>query len=232
MKAEKRHTDHPLLCNTKLVEAIASGRKTVTRRVMKPQPKWPSEVKYWDYDAGHNAWIPISAAKRKGDAWPSGRPADVRNEYGRPGDTLWVRERTCRWIADDSPPWPERWTIGPDGARLMFYQGNEALSEELKQQGRAESLPGIFMPKWMCRMRLQVVALECERLHAITTQAIAAEGVQGDMTDPSMGSMHDAEMHRKFRKLWDELNGKRGYGWTTNPWVFVVAFQLERIERL
>jgi hypothetical protein len=27
-----------------------------------------------------------------------------------------------------------------------------------------------------------------------------------------------------FAVAWDSLNAKRGYGWDTNPWVFVVEF--------
>ncbi|GAG80711.1 unnamed protein product, partial [marine sediment metagenome] len=28
-----------------------------------------------------------------------------------------------------------------------------------------------------------------------------------------------------FRILWDSLNAKRGYGWETNPWVWVITFR-------
>ena len=32
-----------------------------------------------------------------------------------------------------------------------------------------------------------------------------------------------------FIMLWEYLNAKRGYGWDTNPWVWVVEF--ERISK-
>jgi hypothetical protein len=32
-----------------------------------------------------------------------------------------------------------------------------------------------------------------------------------------------------FRRLWDDLNAKRGYGWESNPWVWVIEFT--RIEK-
>ena len=28
-----------------------------------------------------------------------------------------------------------------------------------------------------------------------------------------------------FMDLWDSLNAKRGYGWDTNPWVWVISFK-------
>lgn len=26
-------------------------------------------------------------------------------------------------------------------------------------------------------------------------------------------------------ELWDSINAKRGYGWSVNPWVWVIAFR-------
>jgi hypothetical protein len=33
----------------------------------------------------------------------------------------------------------------------------------------------------------------------------------------------------EFMFLWQDLNAKRGYGWDTNPWVWVYTF--ERCEK-
>ncbi|MBE3120153.1 MAG: hypothetical protein IMZ50_15540 [Candidatus Atribacteria bacterium] len=56
--------DRPILFSGPMVLAILDGRKTQTRRVIKPQP--PS---YWPKD-----------------------PAGIRCPYGVPGDRLWVKE--------------------------------------------------------------------------------------------------------------------------------------------
>jgi hypothetical protein len=29
-----------------------------------------------------------------------------------------------------------------------------------------------------------------------------------------------------FSRLWDSINAKRGYGWESNPWVWVITFQM------
>lgn len=29
-----------------------------------------------------------------------------------------------------------------------------------------------------------------------------------------------------FAELWDKINKKRGFGWDSNPWVWVVQFQI------
>lgn len=31
----------------------------------------------------------------------------------------------------------------------------------------------------------------------------------------------------EFSILWDSINTKRGYGWDTNPWVWVVEFKVK-----
>lgn len=89
--------EHPILFSAPMVRAIIEGRKTQTRRVVKPQPN-PVDPRY----AGV-----VAAAFRQGDfAWenkggsktisckPNGPTgwAEENSPYGKPGDRLWVRE--------------------------------------------------------------------------------------------------------------------------------------------
>lgn len=68
----------PILFNTDMVRAILEGRKTVTRRVMKPQP------------------VGRPAQMGEGSCWPGYfASADDERVYRppyQPGDILWVRE--------------------------------------------------------------------------------------------------------------------------------------------
>lgn len=72
------------------------------------------------------------------------------------------------------------------------------------------------MPRWASRITLGVVDVRVERLQEITTEDALAEGI----------AKHEQWTPRvQFSELWDSINAKRGYGWDSNPWVWVVEFQ-------
>jgi len=41
--------------------------------------------------------------------------------------------------------------------------------------------------------------------------------------DPDSGG--DPEYEEAFKNLWNQINAKRGFGWETSPWVWVVEFE-------
>ena len=73
----------PILFNAQMVRAILEGRKTVTRRVVKPQPI--AAVKTLYQKDGTNIWRTYGS-----DCWYEFRAPCV------PGDILWVRETWSR----------------------------------------------------------------------------------------------------------------------------------------
>ncbi|MEM9008196.1 MAG: hypothetical protein AAGE59_32390 [Cyanobacteria bacterium P01_F01_bin.86] len=94
--------------------------------------------------------------------------------------------------------------------------------------------PSIFMPRAACRLLLRVKDVRVERLQDITeAQAISeginqfSEGYAGLNYDLGKGQL-TREPIQAFRWLWDKINGPRGYGWDTNPWLWVVEF--ERVD--
>jgi hypothetical protein len=93
------------------------------------------------------------------------------------------------------------------------------------------------MPKEAARIFLRVTDVRAERLQDISVVDVMAEGLPCDneINNPDQ-STHDgikawnlAYAQHLFRELWDSLNAARGYGWETNPWVWVYEF--ERITR-
>jgi hypothetical protein len=84
--------------------------------------------------------------------------------------------------------------------------------------------PSIFMPRDACRIRLEITDVRVERVQSITDDDAIEEGV--DRTNTSIPTYAS----RRFQKLWDSINAKRGFGWAVNPWVWVVSFRAVKIK--
>lgn len=133
------------------------------------------------------------------------------------GLTLWVREN-CRAVELE------------DGLDGVFYPADEAFIPIDNAQGAAERwmelhtysggngrlVPSIHMPRWASRIVLEVVSVKVERVKDIDILDAIAEGVN---TPHAFETSID-----EFRKLWNSINAKRGFGWEADPWVWVVEF--------
>lgn len=195
--------ERPILMSAPMVRAILAGTKTVTRRIVKPQP----ELNTYDGPGAPRPDAPESHRYH----WPSNLAksmVDVRDmgsigPYGLKGDRLWVRET---WGLLDTQP-----KDGPERA-TVFYRATDETRRDLRHQLWR---PSIFMPRWASRITLEVVSVRVERLHEIDDAEALREGVRG-------GSLtSDAEA---FEQLWDKINGERA-PWSSNPWVWRVEFR-------
>lgn len=208
--------EHPILFTGSMVRAILDGRKTQTRRVVKPQPppsNWRhdgvGDVDKNDSDADHEChWLE--------QLDEHGRPFHFEKyrcigkcPYGVPGDRLWVREAWCDSIYRDNDKCPD----GP------CYKATD--DGECCIDGRRWS-PSIHMPRSASRITLYVTNIRVERVQDINYDA-------GDIWAEGIPATHDREAEvREFKDLWDSINEKRGFGWDANPWVWVVEFK--RVE--
>ena len=80
---------------------------------------------------------------------------------------------------------------------------------------------------WACR---NVTAVRVERVQEISETDARAEGVHGPNRFGAW-RCYDQRVHsyrigpiESYQTLWDSINAKRGHGWETNPWVWVVEF--------
>ena len=89
------------------------------------------------------------------------------------------------------------------------------------------------MPRWASRLTLRVLDVRVERVLDISEEDARAEGVKGWVPDPRWtlhGYVPDdcLDYRNPFAKLWDSINAKRGFSWESNPWVWVVKFEVIR----
>lgn len=199
----------PIIFSTEMVRAILDGRKTQTRRVIKPQP---DKYGYWKHKAGHMV--------HKQDL-------NLCCPYGQPGDTLWVREtwvRCANGCPNDGRP------VGPDGWSCLYRATEPEAMEYPISSKTTRWHPSIHMPKWAARLFLEITDIRVERVHDISEEDAVDEGIEVDENnhvvrgdDINWGGAVTA-----FAELWDSINAKRGYSWDSNPWVWVVIFRRVR----
>lgn len=220
--------DRPILFSAPMVRALLEGRKTQTRRVLKPQPPaWCSE----DRGPGYSVLTPPGHIEFRGTAPIDGYGAKfIKLPYAR-GDKLWVREawRTPENF-DRSPatmvascleagyarPWaPIQWEA--DGSRENWGDWRDRAVGRLRQS--------MHLPRAYSRLTLVVTDVRVQRLNAITTNDAVAEGALVPPFTDQFADVHAVEM---FRCLWDGLNAERGFGWAANPWVVAVRFSVIR----
>jgi hypothetical protein len=218
----------PIICNTHSVLGILEGRKTHTRRVMKPQPvlyrdnEWTFSKKgFWSHYSAMLAQDETFFGWTVDDSPPK-EAIYHHNPYGVPGDKLWVRETySALPHFDDKKP-----SEIPDFAEIIYLADGENAM-------RGKTRPSIFMCQWMSRIMLEIKDVRVERVQEIDIEDVVAEGIEPsrfyEQSDDGNVTGYDEEWGISlFADLWDSINEKRGYGWDVNPWVWVIEF--ERIK--
>lgn len=238
----------PIIFNSDMVRAILDGRKTVTRRILKVQPKMKlCYTAMGSHNVGLWTYPSPEAYKYWGDEW---RLAD--------GITSEDREKT--WIppchTDDVLYVRETWARhgNPKAGRPMHYDYKADRDDpRLWDNGFiAEWESPVRMPKEAARLFLKVTNVSVERLQDITMDQIAREGAVPSCRMCSFNSgieQHEICCTKHIERaaacklemmfpdtgysgLWDSSLKKAdvpAYGWNANPYVWVIEF--ERCEK-
>lgn len=220
------------------VRAILDGRKSQTRKVVKPQPPQndPPLACEWYTPAVFRANGEIHEAKS--DVFGAyGAEWGVKCPFGAPGDRLWVREAFTLSDADC-----QAWDLPEARAAhepLVFYRADvEGPLLDVKWN------PSVLMPKWASRITLEITSVRVERLQEISLEDAKAEGAHKVATHAgidnfwSMERPHPCEIdsikgpslclgspQMVFAQAWDQLNNKPGRRWDNNPFVWVIGFK-------
>ncbi|EKN4037605.1 hypothetical protein NUF46_003928 [Yersinia enterocolitica] len=210
--------EKPILFNSEMVNAILSGRKTQTRRIMKVQPENTHlglrriiESKN-SSENGKYFWSQSDACGTKP------RSKTFSCPLGQPSDQLWVREcfrvhsratdvATLVYRASERHSWTEQ------TRRVPVSDCNRPVSPE-------KWTPSLHMPRWASRINLLITGIRVERLNDISEQDALAEGVSANEHSPA---------RYVFGSLWQSIYGADNpKSWQANPWVWVIEF--ERME--
>ena len=223
----------PMIFSGPMVKAILDGDKTMTRRVIKPQPK--SKLTYV-YAAGHKRYIgkwtyPSRYEIEQDGIWtpPEGFTAADRDALWTPpchgDDILWARES---WAKINGS---------------FVYRADDNAVAFFKRAGIAVKWrPSIHMPKEAARIFLRVTKVSVKRVQDISDSDAIDEGMlsyhgwetpeylaavektKRDGTEPPLGFTP----RERFAHIWDSLRKPadlKQYGWDANPWVWVISFE-------
>lgn len=207
-------TERPILFSAPMVRAILDGRKTQTRRIVKPQP--PEWAQFAQPVVGGAAkprtgwdWTDRDVDSDSLMHWPSyDKPMPC--PYGQPGDQLWVRETWAVPHALDG----RKPRYVPADARFHYRADEDA--------GGLLWRPSIHMPRWASRITLEITEVRVERLNAITGMDAKREGVDVPPWIPEDGADLDWAKGT-FAGMWESIHGPDS--WAANPWVWVIGFK-------
>ncbi len=244
--------ERPILFSGPMVRAILDGRKTVTRRVVKPQP--PSDCQVWagwilDSTSGDD----VGKASWHDQVGPLAyKTHRVRCPYGQLGDHLWVREA-----------WSYYRPFASDRTNKILYRADldncgqcpvQLDNDVVLVDPRDGWKPSIHMPRWASRISLEVTEIRVQRLQDITEDEAIREGAvwhdfgrecghfgawqgvgdckgefhpqrNGWTMEPPAASAGNClpSARMAFANLINKINGPET--WASNPWVFVISFR-------
>jgi hypothetical protein len=231
-------TDKPIIFSAPMIRALLEGRKTQTRRVLKPQPpEWVHE----DQSPGYSCMTPPGHIEFRGhyidpEGVDRGPAAKFIKLPHATGDRLWVRESHAI-----VPRLAYRGSIGTGTIQQREHPTDgysAALFRECfdRSSGGIRWRPSIHMPRWASRLTLVVTDVRVQRVQDISEADAVAEGCdpympgEGIISPPKHGDEYQYRPDYKagFRAIWDSLNAKRGFGWDANSWVTATTFTVHR----
>lgn len=231
----------PILFNAEMVRAILDGRKSCTRRLVKPQP----DEKH-TYPLG---FVTDSTEKKEVGCFGFGIGEYGGSiQYAKPqyhtDDVLYIRETWTEecgkyyYRADYDSDYldPCETLSGGYPASCRNHPGCDGC---MATSTRIHWHPSIHMPKEAARIWLRVTDVRVERLQEITDEQAKREGIQYDECPTGFTWKQETDMHNCYttqigamQALWNSTIKKSDldrYGWDASPWVWVIEF--ERCEK-
>lgn len=236
-KEELLQSAKPILFNTEMVRAILDGRKTVTRRLVKPQPKFRLCYTFAGCNHGTRSYPCNTAHEFWGEEYrlPDYITDEDKQMVWKPpchtDDVLYVRETwerfdCCSCEGDEHgncPKEPKKSVLDKYGCGCYMYRATDEIN------GDAKWHPSIHMPKGAARIWLNVTDVRVERLQGMDWRDALDEGVNTQFSRTETGEyIFDENPIDDFIDLWNSTIKKSDidtYGWDANPWVWVIEFE-------
>lgn len=230
-------SDRPILFSAPMVRALLEGRKTQTRRILKPVGSlgngWPMYPQFLNGkrtgDTSKPEFCDLSAEN-------GGVPLYAGNTAICPEDRLWVKETWQGLSFGDYQP-------TKSSLCEVRYAATDPCADLDAEARGYPWRPSIFMPRWASRLTLIVTDVRVERLQDISEADADAECFAGDYPGEAIPELFPGDreqwshlsMAECYGRLWDHINGAGA--WDENPWVVAYTFtvikqNIDQIERV
>lgn len=242
--------DHPIPFSAPMIDALLAGRKTQTRRLVKPQPLGVASIRvsgigvaaYHYFDDRGERLVAVNVKTRR-EIWEYRPPAQVR-------DHLWVRESYFQFghwepIAGAlTKGGRQKWGFVADRSEILFdapAQFRRGMHHADPGTPAWHKRLGRFMPRKASRLTLTVTDVRVQRLKDIDEADALAEGAIRLPCSVPPGSPEQWMFHHgqelglyegfvtarsSFRHLWNSINGESA--WAADPWIVAYTFTVQR----
>jgi hypothetical protein len=219
--------ERPVLFSGPMVRAILDGRKTQTRRVIKPQPERIKGKFNWEWRPTKEQTPRIRWVKDSVDihcqhcsSWANFCP------HGKLGDRLRISEEVKIAVVDDFDGDLISVTYSADNLYSERYADPDLIGKV--KAYKTGHLRGVHLPPAYARpTRLEITGVRVERLQDISHEDAIAEGIEP--IEPKGWKDYQGTAQRymspatSFQSLWFSINGLES--WQANPWVWVIEFK-------
>lgn len=218
--------ERPIIFSGPMVRAILEGRKTQTRRVVKPQP--PKFIETGDGASavlGWHEWGEVLG----GPGWAIGAKWGMKPwrdgpkcPLGKPGELLWVRETWRLYDSSTECACYDYCTCSRFHGKPIY----KASQYDLEGPWRSP----VSMPRWASRITLEITDVRVERLNDISEEDARAEGIidggceNCGCSEPCGCPNPNPLPIDGFIDSWETIHGDGS--WYENPWVWVYTFKM------
>ena len=193
---------------------VFTGEKMQTRRPIRGKKATSERL---DFEGGV-----LKQSGRMGGCWRVNKV--YKSPFGKAGDIRWIREPArvfdCEFEHDAE---------GPIQIIAEYSDGHKSdwitVPERLKPVAVGKGMSnGCF--KESARMRVRILRVWVEKVRDISYLDIMAEGFVG-FCDGTSWAQSPREC---FGETWDGIYKKRGFGISSNPWVWACEFEVIKAE--
>lgn len=210
-----RLAEWPILMNTRMARATAARLKTQDRRPVELLAFDRSTTRgyEWTYRDRKMHWRDVDNVQLR-----------ALCPHGNEGDRLWVRETWGLSARSGDPTEWHKGSVRGYDARALDNWMLQYAADWGPCQEACYWRPNIHMPRWACRIVLDLIEVRVEPLQSISEADARAEGLVEGVDFARFAGDQLRTARDAYALLWNQLYAPE-LTWASNPFVWVLSFK-------